>query len=83
MEQIKKYHRFFEKNWNKFIKKDEKISEFGSKLEVNLKQIWKEFEENCKKEKTDLQVSSRTGKTITNLKSISSTIVTRVLVIFW
>ena len=46
LKQIEKCYRFFETNRNEFIKKDEKIREFESKFEVNLKWIWKEFEEN-------------------------------------
>ena len=81
-------------------KKDEKINQFASKFEVNLKGIWKEFEENSSLHKLraqsrsgaqgknkgcliGLQISSRIGKTMTNLKWIPNTIVTRVLVIFW
>ena len=98
LKQIGKCFRFFGKNWNEFIKKDEKISEYGSKFEVN----WNKFEKNlkkilawkncvpntdrvnkerirgadfwgvhifiCKKEKAGLQISSRIGKTMKNLK---------------
>ena len=113
LKQIEKCYRFFETNWNEFIKKDEKLSEFASKFEVNLKWIWKEFEENsslnklraqCRsgaqgknkgrlifnlhrfclvKKKTTLQISSRLGKIMTNLKWIPNTIVTRIFLTFW
>ena len=50
--------------WNKlkriYKKKDETISEFASKFEVNFKWIWKKFEENSSLNKLHAQCRSGT-----------------------